>query len=480
MLRTLFFLAVLAPAILLAIRSQYFALLLYLWFTFAAPLELVWTDLSMLRLSLVLGLFVAVPRERWALGGGTPPSEPRSWRDYGVLDVTHPLCIGTILFLATALIAQVGAVSPSVGWRWVDHTAKLFLATLTAVSLISTERRLRWVLIVMGGSVAMNAAKVGIGSLLSGGIRHDDGLRGAFSDNNGFALMVAMALPMIAAAAQFGRSRLIQLGWWAAAGASTFALVSTFSRGGFLSLIAVGLTFLLLQRRRIVWLVAVACVAAVALLVVPIPEGYVDRLSTIRTYEQVGEASAMSRLHLWRVAVNIVREYPLGVGLFNYEVVYDQFDTTFGLYGKSRSVHSSHFQVLADQGYLGAVVWIGLFAAAFFYAFRARARANDPARSDDSRHVLFTASNALIGSMVGFLVGGSFLAAALNEYSWFTFSAIAALDRLAAMPVQGPSTGSEALTVAPVADRGLDDRPRFRGAYRREHAADDDRGGAES
>jgi hypothetical protein len=39
-------------------------------------------------------------------------------------------------------------------------------------------------------------------------------------------------------------------------------------------------------------------------------------------------------------------------------------------------------------------------------------------------------SNALIASMVGFLIGGAFLSAALNDITWLTFGLIASLDRV--------------------------------------------------
>jgi hypothetical protein len=46
---------------------------------------------------------------------------------------------------------------------------------------------------------------------------------------------------------------------------------------------------------------------------------------------------------------------------------------------------------------------------------------------------LFTsAANALIAAMAAFLVGGSFVAMALNDLTWLTFALVAALDRVSA------------------------------------------------
>ena len=46
-------------------------------------------------------------------------------------------------------------------------------------------------------------------------------------------------------------------------------------------------------------------VLAAALPFVPIPKGYFDRVQTIRTYEEVQDDSALSRLHFWQVAVQM-------------------------------------------------------------------------------------------------------------------------------------------------------------------------------
>src|SRR4029077_1083864 len=135
---------------------------------------------------------------------------------------------------------------------------------------------------------------------------------------------------------------------------------------------------------------------------------YAERLSTIQNYDEINEESAIARLHFWRVAVRMAEAQPLGVGLRNYEAAYDKYDFLQGRFGTARSVHSSHFEVLAELGYFGAAVWIGLFAYAFAAAFRIRRVSRMPGLPRDSSHFLLTTSTALLASMVGFLAGGSF------------------------------------------------------------------------
>ena len=46
--------------------------------------------------------------------------------------------------------------------------------------------------------------------------------------------------------------------------------------------------------------------------------------------------------------------------------------------------------------------------------------------------MMSTTATALMASMTGFLVGGSFLGMSLNDVTWLTFAILAALDRVSA------------------------------------------------
>src|SRR5207249_3711393 len=140
--------------------------------------------------------------------------------------------------------------------------------------------------------------------------------------------------------------------WWlrwaflAAVPLTAFAVVSTYSRGGFLGLVAAGVAYLALQRRRILGLTVGVLIVIPVWMFMSSQEGYLDRLSTIDATNETGLAAddpAEGRLHFWKVAAVMARDSPLGVGLFNFERAYDRFDDLNGEYGHNRSVHSSHF-----------------------------------------------------------------------------------------------------------------------------------------
>lgn len=428
-LRSLFILSILVPGFYAALRSRYCALLMYLWFALFRPQEWIWVDITSLRISLLLGIVLLVP----ALAAGRFPN------------VTHPLCLGMVAFFSSSVLSQLTAVRPELGWQWVDFAARLFLACMLLVTLTPTPHRLMGVIVVIGASLGFHAAKAGLAYAIGGGTRFDDGLSGAFIDNNGYALGAVMIMPLLLVTAQnvqmlyTGRwLEWIRRGFYASLPLCVFAVIGTYSRGGFLALAAATLVYVLLQRRRLPVLVVVTTCIVLAAMFAPIPESYIERIETIRTYDEIGEDSALSRPHFWRTGIQMGITHPLGVGLRQYEAAYDEFDTSYGRYGVRRSVHSSHLQVFAELGIIGALIWTALFVWAGFICLRVRRMSLDERLSPEQRHFLYTVANGLMTSMAAFIVGGAFLALALNDITWLTFGMVASLDLISRQTAESP------------------------------------------
>jgi probable O-glycosylation ligase (exosortase A-associated) len=405
-----------------AFRSRFGALLFYFWFAFFRPQEWVYVDLSVLHLSMLIALLLIIP----SVFSGIWPN------------LTHPLSFGTVLFFCAALLSLFGAAQPDVGWYWLDYLARLALVSLLTVSIVRTRRDLLLTVAVIAGSLGFHTAKAGLASILGGGTRFGDGLAGAWSDNNGYAIAGAMIVFLLIAIGQNIRNRYIRIGFMAAACLTVVTVISTFSREGFLALVAACLTYLLLQRRRLLSALAFGAVLTIGIAVVPTPEGYADRLRTIQTYDEVGDTSALGRLHFWQVAEDMAIDRPFGVGLRNFEAAYDKYDFLDGAFGRRRSVHSSHFQVLAELGFPGAAIWFGLLAYSFWVGLKVRRRALASGLETAEQRFDFTMANALLASQSAFVVGGAFIALALNDLTWITFALFASLDRLSRHPAVKP------------------------------------------
>jgi O-antigen ligase len=126
-------------------------------------------------------------------------------------------------------------------------------------------------------------------------------------------------------------------------------------------------------------------------------------------------------------------------------------------------VHNAHVQVFAELGFIGAAVWCAMFVYAFYACLRVRARSRLPQIPADEGRVLFTVANALLTSMTGFVVGGAFLALALNDLTWLTFAMVAALDRLSLRTAEQPVAQPMPKFEIPLAFRAVDSFAAARG-----------------
>ena len=140
------------------------------------------------------------------------------------------------------------------------------------------------------------------------------------------------------------------------------AVILTFSRAGFLTLGAIVLLSLVfLVKRRAP--AAAAAVLVLAVAAIPLlPEGYLDRLSTITDIEADATGSAQGRWTDYRVASAVVAEHPLiGVGLGQDMLALNEAR------GRAtwRSVHNAYLEYAVDLGLPGMILFLWLLVASF-------------------------------------------------------------------------------------------------------------------
>jgi O-antigen ligase len=205
-----------------------------------------------------------------------------------------------------------------------------------------------------------------------------------------------------------------------------YRAVSTYSRGGFLSIGAVSAIWFWRSPHKLKTFAAVVIAAALVLPV--LPTQFWDRMSTIAAPADARDDSQQSRLHFWRVAVAMANDRPLtGVGHAAYPRAYNRYDWTGGQFMTNRAVHSAWFGVLAELGYPGLL----LFLLILFGSFRACRRVRLAARRGEITGPLGLYAVAFETSLAAFMVGGSFVSFHYCEMLWHYFALTIALERVA-------------------------------------------------
>ena len=173
------------------------------------------------------------------------------------------------------------------------------------------------------------------------------------------------------------------------------------SRASFLNLVLTMIAFLFLAPKQIrrKSLLPFA-IGAVIFIFVLAPPGYFDYMRTILEPSQ--ESSAASRSVINHASMQILMEYPQGIGYNNYSLISmnylpEEVLTEFG----TRDAHNSYLKVATEFGVAGFLVWISTFLATWVYFRRVRKTLKNDQLPNTLQLYAFSLSAGLIGVSLG-------------------------------------------------------------------------------
>lgn len=351
-----------------------------------------------------------------------------------------------VLWMCLTTLTALNQVDAVPEWQRAMKIQMMVLATLLLMGEREHIHRLVWVIAL---SIGFFGVKGGLFTILTGGNYIVWGPPGSFiAGNNEIALALLTVLPLFRYLQVTSDNIWVKRAMLASMVLCAASILGSWSRGALLG--GAAMFFVLWLRTRNKWLSSAAIVVALVAFLAFLPEGWFERMSTIKDYRE--DSSALGRLNAWGFAINIANERPLvggGFRAFTPELFMKYAPTPTDFH----DAHSIYFEVLGEQGYVGLGLFVGLALAAFRTCARIRKRVAD-------RKDLAWASelaSMLQVSLVGFGVGGAFLGLAYFDLP-YSLMAIAALtsayvDRaLAAQAVTTPD-GAAGLTASPSAAR---------------------------
>ena len=119
------------------------------------------------------------------------------------------------------------------------------------------------------------------------------------------------------------------------------------------------------QKATVAWIAVLGLCGAAYI----VDYGFIERMRTIKTEEQsTDKETGKTRLTFWLAAIEVSKDHPLGLGARGFDAVSDIYVPESVNTGKSRnrSVHSTWFEVLTEQGYLGIFAFVGMLLSAYF------------------------------------------------------------------------------------------------------------------
>ena len=240
-----------------------------------------------------------------------------------------------------------------------------------------------------------------------------------------------LAVPLMNYLRMQSKHRWMQIGLLCAMVMTVMAVLATYSRGGFIGLLAMGAFLWWKSKSRILALVALL-VIAVGLHSVA-PDRWKERMGTIES-AKTEDSSFKLRLLSWHAYARAAFDRPLtGAGFYalQHGPVYFSYSPGRDLVDVAndspRAAHSIYFQVLGDLGFIGFFVYIALLVVGFWNARwivqEARGRPDLEWMGDLGRMIQV--------SMIAFCIAGAALSMAFYDYFLSLLIVLSAVRQMA-------------------------------------------------
>lgn len=311
-----------------------------------------------------------------------------------------------VFFVAWVTLSWLNGFSVENDYQQWNKIMKIDLMLVVALALLRTRMQIMALMAVTTISLALLGLKGGIFTVLNGGSYRVWGPPGSFiEDNNEFALAMVMTIPLL----RFiqlqlpAKDRLLRHGLTATMMLCAASALGSHSRGGFLAITA--MTLLLWWRSKNKLAGAIVLTLTAISLVAFMPSEWTSRMESIKTYEE--DASSIGRLSAWSVAWGVAKDYATGAG---FNVARRDLFNRYSRYkdGGVHAAHSIYFQVLGNHGFIGLLLFLGIWGATWRSANRIRrAAAGIPEAAWAS-----DLAGMLQVSLIGYAVGGAFLSLA--------------------------------------------------------------------
>ena len=314
---------------------------------------------------------------------------------------------------AIALLTIPIAKDSGIAWdKFNDPFIKAVVIFVVLVNVVRTRRRLMglmWLSFGIGiylGYMALDMYMSGKFAVEAYRVAVDVG--GMFGNPNEMALHFVMMTPIVFALGIATRTKLLRWTYFAMAAIFVGANMVTFSRGGFLGLLASSAVLAWKMGRKYRLNVTLASIVIGGIAILAAPGNYGLRMLSIFIPGLDPVGSSDQRRELLERSLLVTARNPWGIGIGNFPIV--------GIHNLQS--HNAFTQVSAELGILGLVVYL-IFMVSPFRKLGAIERTQFDA---DDLNWFYYVAIGLQASIVGYMVSSFFASVA---YNWFIYYLIA-------------------------------------------------------
>jgi O-antigen ligase len=322
---------------------------------------------------------------------------------------------------AIALLNMPIAKDPGLAWfSFNDSFIKAVVIFIVLVNVVRTRRRLlglMWLSFGIGiylGYCALDMYRKGQFSVEDYRVAVDVG--GMFGNPNEMALHFVMITPIAIVLAIASKSLLLRIVYFGMAALFIAANMVTFSRGGFLGLMATGAVLAWKLGRKYRLNVTIASIVLGGLIMIAAPGNYGLRVLSIFIPGLDPVGSSDQRWSLFERSLLVTARNPWGIGIGNFPIVgYHNLQS-----------HNAFTQVSAELGILGLIAYV-VFMVSPYRKLGAIERTLFESKGQDWFYYL---AIGLQASIVGYMVSSFFASVAYNWFIYFLIAHAVAFRRI--------------------------------------------------
>jgi len=340
----------------------------------------------------------------------------------------RPREVNMVLLLGIAgLLSIPMAIDPSEAWNtFVDFLIKTILIFIVLVNVVRTEKRMKllmYLALVVSIYLCIHliddyrSGVFTIGSADTNTQRVGGAIKGLFDNSNDLALHLVTMIPLALMLGLENKNPLRKILFWGISLLMIASVIITFSRGGFLGLIAMALLLVRKIGRRNKSMAFAALALGVVFFLAVAPGAYAGRISTIFNSASDVTGSSSQRTEVLKRSIWVTLRYPLfGVGLGNFHHKSAQ----------ELGTHNAYTQVSSEMGIAAMVCYIILLVHPFRKLRMIEREMFE--RNENSRYYYFAIG--LQASLLGYMVASFFAAVAYQWYIYYLVAYAIALRRI--------------------------------------------------
>ncbi|HBJ36573.1 MAG TPA: hypothetical protein DDZ51_17825 [Planctomycetaceae bacterium] len=381
---------------LVALVRPYYGFLIYVCFSIIRPESLWHWSVPAGNYSRIIAISFLIG---WAINGFG------NWRLGGARRPAMMLAMYWFWALLSTLFCQ----EPQVGLAFLENMAKIVLPAIAGLTLINSRRDVYALAWTIAGSIGYVAYDLN-NSYFSGFNRLEFAGFGGMDNNSwtiGLVTGVGFCFFLGLAETVWWRRYLA----WGFAAFLTHAVLFSFSRGGMLGLIVVGMAtaWLIPKSPKNIALMTLGLVVGLAMAGPEVVKRFSTTTNTSLTGSSDIEASAESRIELWGICLRMTAESPLfGKGPDHFPLLVHLYNVqgTAGMqYNQGKEAHTLWFQIAAELGIPG-VMFLFLYYALTVTGLYRYTRLD---RTDSQGLTPGATARMVTAALVGFIVSAQFV-----------------------------------------------------------------------